>query len=68
MLSYKMLQVCSSRVVQYLHGTLNLIALVFVGVGMFAVFDGNQHNLYSMHSWVGFSVVILYCLQVSKVN
>ena len=67
MLSFKMLQVCSSRVVQYLHATINLTALIFIIVGLYAVFEDNDNTLYSIHSWAGFSVVILYCLQVSKI-
>lgn len=63
MLSFKMMQFCSTRVVQWIHGFINLLAVVCIIVGLNSVFDGRKYNLFSLHSWLGITTFILYCLQ-----
>lgn len=60
----------SKLTVKFVHAGLNLVAFVFAVVSLVAVFDfhngANIPNMYSLHSWLGLIVVILYCLQVNK--
>lgn len=50
-----------------LHALLMLLALSLSVVGLCAVFDShnksNTPNLYSLHSWIGLSAVVLFALQ-----
>ena len=58
-----------------IHASFMFTALMFTIGGLIAVFDSHNlnvkngvaapiPNLYSLHSWVGISVVILFCCQV----
>ncbi|XP_007885611.1 lysosomal membrane ascorbate-dependent ferrireductase CYB561A3 isoform X2 [Callorhinchus milii] len=53
--------------VKLAHATLNLLVLSLAVTGLVAVFEFHNKNqipnLYSIHSWVGLSVVILFCFQ-----
>ncbi|KAM8933859.1 plasma membrane ascorbate-dependent reductase CYBRD1 [Pelodytes ibericus] len=59
---------CSKLLMKYIHAGLHLIAMVLVTVSLVAVFDfhnaKNIPNMYSLHSWVGLIVVILFGLQL----
>ncbi|XP_047457176.1 plasma membrane ascorbate-dependent reductase CYBRD1 [Mugil cephalus] len=59
---------CSKLVMKLIHAGLNLLAFVFAIVAMVAVFDfhngANIPNMYSLHSWLGLTVVVLYGLQL----
>ncbi|KAL1787381.1 cytochrome b ascorbate-dependent protein 3 [Sigmodon hispidus] len=52
-----------------LHATLHLLAFTFSVVGLVAVFQFHNHSkithLYSLHSWLGISTVILFAFQWS---
>jgi cytochrome b561 len=52
-----------------IHAGLNAVAAVLVIISVVAVFDYHSAqsipHMYSLHSWVGLTVVILYVLQVS---
>ncbi|TKR64622.1 hypothetical protein L596_025120 [Steinernema carpocapsae] len=63
------------RFTKLLHLTLHSMALIFMGVALKAVWDSHDlhlgkdgkvdplPNLYSMHSWIGILVVVLFSLQ-----
>ncbi|XP_073401966.1 plasma membrane ascorbate-dependent reductase CYBRD1 isoform X2 [Dendrobates tinctorius] len=59
---------CSKLLMKCIHAGLHLTATVLVVVALVAVFDfhnaKNIPNMYSLHSWVGLTVVILFVLQL----
>uniref|UniRef100_A0A665W3N4 Plasma membrane ascorbate-dependent reductase CYBRD1 n=1 Tax=Echeneis naucrates TaxID=173247 RepID=A0A665W3N4_ECHNA len=59
---------CSKKMMKFIHAALNLVAFIFAVISMVAVFDfhnaANIPNMYSLHSWLGLTAVILYCLQL----
>uniref|UniRef100_A0A3P8PC88 Plasma membrane ascorbate-dependent reductase CYBRD1 n=1 Tax=Astatotilapia calliptera TaxID=8154 RepID=A0A3P8PC88_ASTCA len=59
---------CSKLMMKFIHAGLNLLAFVFAVIAMVAVFDfhngANIPNMYSLHSWLGLTAVILYGLQL----
>ncbi|XP_036401653.1 cytochrome b reductase 1 [Megalops cyprinoides] len=60
---------CSKLMMKLIHAGLNILAFVFAAISLVAVFDfhnaANIPNMYSLHSWVGLSAVILYGLQIA---
>lgn len=60
----------SKLLMKVVHAGLHMSAFVFAVIALVAVFDfhnaANIPNMYSLHSWLGLTAVILYCLQVSK--
>lgn len=59
---------CSKLMMKLIHAGLNLLAFIFAVISLVAVFDFHNAakipNMYSLHSWVGLSAVILYALQL----
>ncbi|RMC18554.1 hypothetical protein DUI87_04446 [Hirundo rustica rustica] len=59
---------CSKRLMKFIHAGLNTIAMILAIVSVVAVFDfhnaKNIPNMYSLHSWIGLTAVIFYCLQL----
>ncbi|XP_067459652.1 plasma membrane ascorbate-dependent reductase CYBRD1 [Thunnus thynnus] len=59
---------CSKLMMKFIHAGLNLLAFIFAVISMVAVFDFHNTakipNMYSLHSWLGLTAVILYCLQL----
>ncbi|XP_042678035.1 plasma membrane ascorbate-dependent reductase CYBRD1 [Centrocercus urophasianus] len=59
---------CSKLLMKFIHAGLNTIAMILAIVSMVAVFDYHNArripNMYSLHSWIGLTAVILYSLQV----
>jgi hypothetical protein len=55
--------------VKILHASLLALSLIFSSIGLKAVFDNQsvskppRANLYSLHSWIGLSAVVLFGLQ-----
>jgi cytochrome b-561 len=52
------------------HMLIHVIAFILVIIGLVAVFDSHNlkappvRNLYTLHSWIGLSAVILFACQV----
>ncbi|CAH1790432.1 unnamed protein product [Owenia fusiformis] len=71
---YRVFRTERKTFVKILHACIHVLVMAFAGVGLKAVFDShNLHkkgtvpapipNLYSLHSWLGLTTVILFCLQ-----
>ncbi|KAB0362336.1 hypothetical protein FD754_006492 [Muntiacus muntjak] len=60
---------CSKLLMKSIHAGLNTVAAILAIISLVAVFDFHNAkkipNMYSLHSWVGLTAVILYILQVS---
>ncbi|XP_049449701.1 plasma membrane ascorbate-dependent reductase CYBRD1 [Epinephelus fuscoguttatus] len=59
---------CSKLIMKFIHAGLNLLAFILAVISLVAVFDFHNAakipNMYSLHSWLGLTAVILYCLQL----
>ncbi|XP_077978218.1 transmembrane ascorbate-dependent reductase CYB561-like isoform X2 [Glandiceps talaboti] len=67
-ISYRVFRNSKKVYIKCLHGFLHMLAFVCAIVGLKAVFDNhnfeNLSNMYSLHSWIGLSTVILFGLQL----
>ncbi|KAL7065512.1 hypothetical protein AAHC03_05198 [Spirometra sp. Aus1] len=67
MLVYRVFRMFPKLPVKVVHAILMLLSLLFAVVGLKAAFDSHNlrgiPNLYSIHSWVGIVVVVLFALQ-----
>ncbi|XP_039711200.1 plasma membrane ascorbate-dependent reductase CYBRD1 [Pteropus medius] len=59
---------CSKLLMKSIHAGLNTVAAILAIISLVAAFDFHNtlqiRNMYSLHSWVGLIVVILYFLQL----
>ncbi len=68
-LVYRLLRNTTKLYVKILHGVIHVAVLVFAAIALKAVFDSHNKNpkpipnLYSLHSWVGLTAIILFGLQ-----
>lgn len=72
MLVYRVFRNVRKLYVKILHASLHFLAIIFLVVALKAVFDSHNlakpkphPNLFSVHSWLGLAVVILFGMQVS---
>lgn len=68
-LVYRAFRNVTKLYVKILHGLIHVAVLIFASIALKAVFDSHNKvakpipNLYSLHSWVGLTAVILFGLQ-----
>ncbi|XP_032085702.1 cytochrome b reductase 1 [Thamnophis elegans] len=59
---------CSKFLMKLIHAGLHTVALILAIISLVAVFDFHNFkkipNMYSLHSWIGLTAVILYALQL----
>ncbi|XP_037542373.1 cytochrome b reductase 1 [Nematolebias whitei] len=59
---------CSKLIMKFVHAGLHVAAFLFAVIALVAVFDFHNAakipNMYSLHSWIGLTAVILYGLQL----
>uniref|UniRef100_A0A915BK13 Cytochrome b561 domain-containing protein n=1 Tax=Parascaris univalens TaxID=6257 RepID=A0A915BK13_PARUN len=74
LLVYRVFRNERKRFSKLLHLTLHTMVLIFMIIALKAVWDSHDYhrkdgeldpipNLYSLHSWIGITVVITYCIQ-----
>ena len=70
MIIYRVFSQENKMVVKLIHMTIQMLAFIVAVFGLKAVFDFHNHNnipnMYSLHSWLGISVAVLFTLQVNK--
>ena len=58
----------SKRILKYIHGAVNGLAMVFLFIGLVVVFKNHNHKdippLYSAHSWLGIMVTFIAFTQL----
>ena len=68
MLVFRLCRSCSKVPLKIVHAIIQAAALVFAAVGLAAAFDYHDRDgltdMYTLHSWLGLIVVILFGLQV----
>ncbi|XP_017691131.1 PREDICTED: DDB1- and CUL4-associated factor 17 isoform X3 [Lepidothrix coronata] len=59
---------CSKLLMKFIHAGLNTVAMILAIVSMVAAFEYHNAqkipNMYSLHSWIGLTALIFYCLQL----
>lgn len=59
---------CSKQLMKFIHAGLHMLTFVLTVISMVAVFDFHNAakipNMYSLHSWLGLTALILYTLQI----
>jgi len=74
MLIYRMQRNVRKRRLKLIHAGMMLFIVLLTVIALVAVFDSHNlaptpiPNMYSLHSWVGLTTVILFCCQVNLWN
>lgn len=70
MLIYRTQRNARKQKLKLIHASLMLLTIALVVISLVAVFDSHNLNLkpipnmYSLHSWIGLTSIILFCCQV----
>jgi len=66
-ISYRVFRNSPKFTIKLVHAGLQFLALIFVIIGLIAVFGFHNHNkipnMYSLHSWIGMATVLMFCMQ-----
>jgi cytochrome b-561 len=71
MLIYRIRRNVRKRRLKLIHAAMMLSIVLLTVIALIAVFDSHNlnpkpiPNMYSLHSWVGLTTVILFCCQVN---
>lgn len=74
MLLYRAARGTKKRALKLGHAFIHFLVFIFTVIALQAVFDSHNlanppiPNLYSLHSWVGLTTVILFACQVIKIS
>lgn len=72
MLIYRIQRNVRKRRLKLIHTGLMLLIILLTIIALIAVFDSHNlkipptPNMYTLHSWIGLTSVILFCFQVSE--
>ncbi|TRY90441.1 hypothetical protein DNTS_011806, partial [Danionella cerebrum] len=59
---------CSKQKMKFIHAGLNVVAFILAVISVVAVFDFHNEksipNMYSLHSWIGLALVVMYPAQM----
>ena len=70
MLIYRSQRTVRKRRLKLIHAGIMIFSVLFTIIALIAVFDSHNlaippiPNMYSLHSWVGLTTVVLFCCQV----
>jgi len=70
MMMFRFMRYQRKRQLKYLHASCHVLTFVLTVIALCAVFDSHNlanppiPNLYTLHSWMGLTAVILFCCQV----
>lgn len=62
-MTYRGYRYIPKNTLKLIHAVIHLVALVLTLIALKVVFDTSQPKMYSLHSWLGLSAVIIFCLQ-----
>lgn len=69
-LIYRVLRFLPKRLLKISHAIIHLSIMILFSIGLAAVFDFHNWkkipNLYSLHSWLGLGMVVMFIGQVSR--